>query len=75
MILPHGRLFKRQLSSGLAETIKHAVCLASSDFFEYLEKNIDKIMAVDKDVCEKVAEENCSIKYHVVMKDEKGKRT
>ena len=61
---------KRQLSSGLAETIKHA-CLASSDFFEYLEKNIDKIMAVDKDVCEKVAEENCRIKYHVVMKDER----
>ena len=61
---------KRQVSSGLAETIKHA-CIANKDFFEFLEENIDKILAIDKEACEHIAEENCRIKYKVVMKDEK----
>ncbi|MBQ2801989.1 MAG: 3-dehydroquinate synthase [Lachnospiraceae bacterium] len=61
---------KRQISSGLAETIKHA-CIANKDFFEFLEENIDKILAIDKEACEHIAEENCRIKYKVVMQDEK----
>lgn len=61
---------ERQISSGLAETIKHA-CLADKDFFAYLEANIDKVFAVDEDVCNHIAEKNCSVKYHVVMKDER----
>ncbi len=60
----------RQLASGMAETIKHA-CLASAEFFEYLEENIDAVWAFDKDVCAHIAEENCKIKYSVVMKDER----
>lgn len=59
-----------QISSGMAETIKHA-CLASSDFFEFLTENMDKLLAVEKDVCEHIAAENCKIKYNVVMKDER----
>ena len=61
---------RRQLSSGLAETIKHA-CLADKDFFEFLDKNMDKIFKLDKDVCSHIAHENCRIKYEVVMKDER----
>ncbi len=61
---------ERQVISGLAETIKHA-CLASRDLFEYLDTNMDKILVVEKDVCEHIAEENCKIKYEVVMKDER----
>lgn len=61
---------KKQISSGLAETIKHA-CLANKDFFDYLENNIEKILAVDKEACEKISEENCKVKYEVVMKDER----
>ena len=61
---------ERQLSSGLAETIKHA-CLADGEMFDYLEKNIEKILVNDKDACEYIAEHNCAVKYKVVMKDER----
>ena len=60
----------RQISSGLAETIKHA-CLADGDFFRWLEENIDRLMALEKDACEHIAHENCRIKYEVVMQDER----
>lgn len=60
----------RQIYSGMAETIKHA-CLASKEFFEFLDKNMDKILANDKEACEYIAEQNCKIKYNVVMKDER----
>lgn len=61
---------KRQLASGLAETIKHA-CIASYEFFGYIDEHIDKILNIDKDACEHIANENCKIKYNVVMKDER----
>lgn len=61
---------KRQLISGLAETIKHG-CLAHPGFFDYLEENLEKILALDPAVCTKIAEENCKIKYEVVMQDER----
>ena len=60
----------RQISSGLAETIKHA-CIASSDFFDYLNSHMDEILNIDKSACEHIANENCKIKYNVVMKDER----
>lgn len=60
----------RQIYSGLAETIKHA-CLADREFFRYLDENMDRILEIDKDVCEHIAEKNCDIKYKVVMKDER----
>lgn len=61
---------QRQISSGLAETIKHA-CIASKDFFDYLVANMDKVFNVDNEVCTYIANENCRVKYQVVMKDEK----
>lgn len=60
----------RQISSGLAETIKHA-CIASEDFFHYLDDHMNEILKIDKDACEYIANENCKIKYQVVMKDER----
>ena len=60
---------KRQVISGLAETVKHA-CLADRDFFDYLDNNMDAILTMDKNACEHIAKENCRIKYEVVMKDE-----
>lgn len=60
----------RQISSGLAETIKHA-CIASKDFFDYLNMHMSEIFTIDKEVCEHIAKENCKIKYEVVMKDER----
>lgn len=60
----------RQISSGLAETIKHA-CLASRDFFDYLDDHMDDILQIDEDCCIHIANENCKVKYQVVMKDER----
>lgn len=61
---------KRQLSSGLAETIKHA-CIASRELFDYLDDHMDEILSIEKNACEHIANENCRIKYEVVMKDER----
>ncbi len=61
---------KREVISGLAETIKHA-CLGSKEFFNYLDEHMEKILSLQKEACEHIAEENCKIKYHVVMKDER----
>ena len=49
---------KREMISGLSETIKHA-CLASEDFFEFIEENVDDILNYKKFACEYVAETNC----------------
>lgn len=61
---------EREMRSGMAETIKHA-CLASEDMFEFLEENMEDIMAFNSFACEYIAENNCQIKYKVVMQDEK----
>lgn len=61
---------KRQLSSGLAETIKHA-CLGDSEMFAYLEEHIEDILAGELTACEYIARKNCEIKYKVVMQDER----
>ena len=60
----------REISSGLAETVKHA-CMADRAFFEYLEAHMDGIRNNDSEASEEIARKNCSIKYHVVMKDER----
>ncbi len=60
---------ERQLKSGMAETIKHA-CLANFEMFEFLEQNMEAIYALQKFPCEYITENNCRIKYDVVMKDE-----
>lgn len=61
---------EREVRSGMAETIKHA-CLASEDMFEFLEENMDDIMRFSPFACEYIAENNCQIKYKVVMQDER----
>jgi len=61
---------KRQLISGLSETIKHA-CMRDKTFFTYLEEHMEDIFAIDHEVCSHIAAENCRVKYEVVMKDEK----
>lgn len=60
---------KREMCSGMAETIKHA-CMASEEMFEFIEENLDDIFTYSKFACEYIAENNCRIKYQVVMKDE-----
>ena len=60
----------RQIYSGLAETIKHA-CIASKELFNFLDENMENILNIEKEACEHIANENCKIKYQVVMKDER----
>lgn len=61
---------KREIYSGMAETIKHA-CLADKELFSYLQQNMEAILNIDAQKCEHIAECNCNVKYHVVMKDER----
>ncbi|MCD8231368.1 MAG: 3-dehydroquinate synthase [Clostridiales bacterium] len=61
---------RREISSGMAETIKHA-CMADEAFFEYLETHLEEILRIEREPCEYMAQKNCQIKYHVVMKDER----
>ena len=61
---------RRELASGLSETIKHG-CLGDKELFEYLEKNVERVFTCDTEVCEFIAEHNCRVKYDVVMKDER----
>lgn len=61
---------KREVISGMAETIKHA-CIASEDMFEFLEENMDEVLQFGTFACEYIAENNCQIKYKVVMQDER----
>ena len=60
----------RQISSGLAETIKHA-CLADGEFFDYLEAHIEDVLNIERAACEHIADVNCRVKYQVVVKDER----
>lgn len=69
---------KRELCSGLAETIKHA-CMADKDFFDYLDEHMEEILSLSdgtdgsaglREICMHLAETNCRIKYEVVQQDE-----
>ncbi|MCD8118498.1 MAG: 3-dehydroquinate synthase [Lachnospiraceae bacterium] len=60
----------RQISSGMAETVKHAM-LGDAELFDYLEAHMEEILAGDPDACTYIANANCRVKYEVVMKDER----
>ncbi|NTV89970.1 MAG: 3-dehydroquinate synthase [Clostridiales bacterium] len=61
---------ERELTSGMAEVIKHAVIM-DQDFFEYLDYSMDKIRSFDEDTLLYITKMNCTIKGGVVEKDEK----
>ncbi len=63
-------LSQRELSSGLAETIKHA-CLGDEALFCFLEEHMEDILSVKPEACSYITEANCRVKYQVVMKDER----
>jgi 3-dehydroquinate synthase len=65
----------RQYRAGLVESVKHAI-IADSEYFDFLENNLDSILQRKPDVLEKIAYRNCKIKGSVVEEDpqEKNKR-
>jgi len=62
-------LSPRELSNGMAEIIKHGVIL-DGKFFDYIEDNLDKVIALDDEVMEEVVSRSAEIKAGVVEKDE-----
>lgn len=61
---------KRDLSSGLAEVVKHGI-IKDEEFYEYIDENAEKIMNLDERVLQYIVKVNCSIKGSVVEKDER----
>lgn len=65
----------RQFRAGLVESVKHAL-IADSQYFDFLQSNLDAILRREPDVLEKMALYNCKIKGSVVEADpvEKNQR-
>ncbi len=60
----------RELSDGLAEIIKYAV-IRDKGFFDYLERNLDRIKSFDDRQLEEVVAKSAEIKTKIVEKDER----
>jgi len=58
----------RHFSAGLVESVKHAI-IADSEYFDFLESNLDAVLERKTNVLEKVAYWNCKIKGNVVEAD------
>ncbi|MGD9173180.1 MAG: 3-dehydroquinate synthase [Desulfobacterales bacterium] len=65
----------RELSCGLAEIVKHAA-IADAALFAFLEKQADRILALDSEAIEKLVLRSVEIKSAIVSRDEteKGER-
>lgn len=60
----------RELSAGLAEVIKHGAIIDAS-FFDWIEANIDKLVAKDSAALAHAIRRSCEIKADVVRQDER----
>jgi len=60
----------RELRAGIAEVIKHGVIL-DSQFFGWLEENIDGLLARDRAALEHAIRRSCELKAQVVAADER----
>ena len=61
-------LDERHFRAGLVESVKHAI-IADSEYFDFLENNLDAILKRESAVLERVAHFNCKIKGSVVEAD------
>ena len=61
---------KEEFLSGMAEVIKYGV-IWDAAFFDYLDKNRDKILGLDADALSHIIQRSCEIKAEVVSKDER----
>ncbi|MRV75051.1 3-dehydroquinate synthase [Duganella sp. FT92W] len=60
----------RELSAGLAEVIKHGAII-DAEFFDWIEANIEKLVARDKASLAYAIARSCEIKADVVRQDER----
>lgn len=63
-------LDQRQFRAGLAEVIKYGVAI-DHQFFEFVEANVDAILAMDPDALIEIIHQCCQLKAQVVEFDEK----
>ena len=61
---------KREFLAGLAEVVKYGVVI-DYDFFEYLERNVDAILAMEREYLVEVIHRCCGLKSQVVELDER----
>ena len=60
----------REMAAGYAEVVKYGL-LGSRDFFEWLEKNGEDILALDEDALTDAIETSCRMKADIVGDDER----
>ena len=60
----------REFRGGLAEVIKYGV-IQDADFFEFLERDMDRVLAFNMAVLHRVIGTSCRIKAQVVTEDER----
>ena len=63
---------KREVVCGYGEILKHSL-IANKNFFNFLDKNSDKVLNLSSPFIEKAIYESCKIKKSVVEKDENEK--
>lgn len=61
---------RRELSAGLAEVVKYGAIM-DADFFAWLEKNMERLMARDPDALGYAVEQSCKSKADIVAADER----
>tara|TARA_B100001063_G_scaffold201030_1_gene194307 strand:- start:723 stop:1829 length:1107 start_codon:yes stop_codon:yes gene_type:complete len=64
---------KREIICGYGEILKHSL-IANKSFYDFLNKNISKILDLKTPLIEKAIFESCKIKKLIVEKDEKETR-
>ena len=60
----------RELKSGYAEVVKYGF-IYDKEFFEFLEKNYQKIFAYEDEILEKIIRRSCEVKAEIVGRDER----
>jgi 3-dehydroquinate synthase len=65
-----GTLPERELRSGFAELIKHGA-IRDAEFFEWLEREYERVLALDPEAVAHVVRRCCEIKAEVVSTDER----
>lgn len=65
-----GTLPGRELVAGISEVIKYGA-IADSEFFGYLEKNMERVLSLDELALTHVIKRSCEIKADIVSRDER----
>lgn len=60
----------REIQTGIAETLKIALCF-DEEFYKYLDENSKDFLALNEETVKKVIKRACELKATVVMEDEK----